>query len=123
MTIAQAIEVDFRYTNPRELQQLMDLIDLENQYHSKRYKADDQDNLVEVYTCPKPIVGGEPEQRLMGRFVMSKCWWEEYLDDDGITAILVETGFSMDDLLRELAILELRAFGVVKHGKVVTSSG
>ena len=48
MTIAQAIEVDFRYTNPRELQQLMDLIDLENQYHSKRYKADDQDNLVEV---------------------------------------------------------------------------
>ena len=59
----------------------------------------------------------------MGSFLLSRDWWETYLDGDGIVEIEIEPGFSLDDMLRELAILELRAFGAIKHGRIHKGRG
>ena len=51
------------------------------------------------------------ESSIMGTFYL------RFADRIGIARVLCEEGFSLDDLLNELALLEVQAFGVVRQGK------
>ena len=111
MKESQVHQVNFHYTK-EELGTLLCAVMDESQMESLRYRAGDKDVLV------YPV----PPERPMGRIIFRQNYWEDYVDGIGIVALEVDQDFSKEDMLRELAILELRAFGVVKHGKVVTEA-
>ena len=74
----------------------------------------------QIYDGPQPVTGIDPDHRLIGAFHLGTCYEDDsrYGGQDSIVGIEVQPGFSPDDMLRELAILELRAFGAIKHGRI-----
>ena len=105
MADSQVHNVDFYYTK-EELGSLIATLMDESQMEKHRYKLTDDDNAVLVYPVPPSLP--------MGRFY----WKEVPIDGKCTLSLEIVRGCCQTDMLRELAILELRAFGVIKHGKV-----
>jgi hypothetical protein len=73
-----------------------------------RYDA--RSGVIHVWTHRWDVPGAREESALMGSF------YANWLIDT-VWSIDCEEGFSLADLLRELAQLEVQALGSVKHGR------
>jgi hypothetical protein len=74
-----------------------------------RYDA--RSDVINVWSHPWVPQSRRAASTIMGTF---HCMWEQ---DNTIYQIEADTGFSLNVLLQELCVLELKALGRVKHGK------
>ena len=101
-----------RYTvnlhyEPHELHSLFDLTSAEDVEKGGRYDA--RGGAIHVWSHHWAHPATRDESEMMGSFYVT--WMGEM-----IRCIECDEGFALDDLLHELAILEQKAFGYVKHG-------
>jgi hypothetical protein len=103
-----AIEVDYRYA-PDQLQALFALARAEDVGKGGRYDA--RSGAINIYTHPWNTVTMQDESTRMGSIYVfwadeNRLWWIE-----------IEEGFSLEDLLAELGMLEEKAVGRKVHGR------
>ena len=105
---AAAVEVNYRYTR-EDLKAIFDVVYDEDVDRGGRY--DGRSGAIHVYTHPWEHETMRLESTLMGTFYAA--WGQGNL----IWQIDVEEGFSLDDLLGELGVLEEKAIGRRIHGR------
>jgi len=106
MEIEQEYQVNFTYTR-EEVAKIM-----EAARRSRSYSADV--NSLRVYDTRVY----DTEHQIIGTFYFEN-WYEDELIElhqDCIVGIVVQPRFSLADMLKELAFLELKELGNIKHG-------
>src|SRR6266704_2157775 len=107
-------KVDLRYTQ-RELLALFDTAEREDVEQGGRY--DKRGGAITVWSHHWANAATRHDSETIGTFYV------HWLDDNCIYQIECDEGFSLDDLLLELAVLEEKALGQVKHGSGGSESG
>jgi hypothetical protein len=100
--------VDFRYTRA-QLLQLFTLADQEDVEEGGRY--DVRSAAINVWSHHWSDPATRYDSEILGTFYVH---WD---NENRIWLIETDEGFGLDDLLRELAILEQKALGHCIHGK------
>jgi uncharacterized protein DUF6166 len=103
-----SIEVDYRYTR-EELRELFDVAYAEDVEKGGRY--DGRSGAINIYTHPWSSETMWAESTLMGSLYVS---WGQ---GNRIWQMELEEGFSQEDLLQELGMLEEKALGRKLHGR------
>jgi len=98
--------VNLRYER-HELHALFDLADVEDVEKGGRYDA--RGGAIHVWSHHWVHPATRQESDMMGSFYVN--WM-----DETIGRMECDAGFGLDDLLHELAMLEQKALGYVKHG-------
>ena len=106
--MGQIIEVDFRYTRT-QLQTLVDWARIQYVGADGRYGV--PADVINVWSCPWLTPDKKTKSKLKGSFYVV---WD---DENRISKIAVEEGYSQSDMLDELAILEEEALGRFIHGQ------
>jgi len=101
------IDVEFTYTF-LELNALIWVAHFDDQEGSGRYEV--LPGQVRIYDGPQARTRWHISPKFMGSI--------QFNDANVIVSVDIYAPFTADDILRELAILELRAFKCVKHGAV-----
>jgi hypothetical protein len=105
--------VNLRYER-HELHALFDLADDEDVEKGGRYDA--RGGAIHIWSHHWAHQATRAESEMMGSFYAN--WM-----DETIGRIECDEGFALDDLLHELAILEQKALGYVKHGHLLERGG
>ena len=102
------VEVHYRYSQDH-LHALFDLARAEDVEKGGRYDA--RSGAVNIYTHPWNSPTMQEESTLMGSIY---AFWAE---ENRLWRVDIEEGFSLEDLLVELGILEEKAMGRKVHGR------
>jgi hypothetical protein len=105
-------KVDFPYTR-QELLAVFALAVDEDVEKGGRYDA--RWKALNVWSHPWTSRAMRAESTIMGTFY---CTWG--VEKSKVHQIETDAGFSLNTLLQELGVLELKALGLVKHGKPQT---
>ena len=105
-------QVDFPYTR-QELLAVFALAVDEDVEKGGRYDA--RWKVINVWSHPWTSRAIRAESTLMGTFY---CKWGA---ENRVHQIEADAGFSLNVLLQELGVLEMKALGTVKHGKPQTA--
>jgi len=103
-----AVEVDYRYSQD-QLQALFDLARVEDVEKGGRYDA--RSGAINIYTHPWNTVTMQEESTLMGSIY---AFWAK---ENRLWQVEIEEGFSFEDLLVELGMLEEKSLGRKVHGR------
>ncbi len=100
--------VNLRYTR-QELLALFDLAEREDVEKGGKY--DKRGGAINIWSHSWINDATRHDSETIGTFYV------HWLEDNCIYQIVCDEGFSLDDVLLELATLELKALGQVKHGR------
>lgn len=101
-------QVDLRYTR-QKLDALFDLAEREDVEQGGRY--DKRSGAINVWSHSWINEATRHDSETIGTFYV------HWGDKNHVWLVECDEGFSLDDLLLELATLELKAFGRLKHGR------
>ena len=101
--------VHLRYAR-HELHALFDVVNAEDVEKGGRYDA--RGGAIHVWSHHWRHPATREESEMMGSFYVN--WMDETM-----RRIVCDEGFALDDLLHELAMLEQKALGYMKHGRLL----